>query len=52
MVAEELPHPPAGAKTRAGGCATSKKLYFITDLWYKLDTQTPYHVICGEVART
>jgi hypothetical protein len=36
MIAEELPHPPASAKTTAGGCAPSKKLYFITDLWYKL----------------
>jgi hypothetical protein len=35
MIAEELPHPPASAKTTAGGCAPSKKLYFITDLWYK-----------------
>jgi hypothetical protein len=36
MIAEELPHPPASSKTAAGECATSKKLYFITDLWYKL----------------
>jgi hypothetical protein len=36
MIAEELPHPPASSKTTAGGCAPSKKLYFITDLWYKL----------------
>jgi hypothetical protein len=40
MIAEELPPPPAGAKTRAGGCATSKKLYFTTDLWYKLNVTT------------
>jgi hypothetical protein len=26
----------AGAKTQSAGCATSKKLYFIKDLWYKL----------------
>jgi len=32
MIAEELPHSPAGAKTRAEGGAPSKKLYFITDL--------------------
>jgi hypothetical protein len=36
MIAEELPHSPAGAKTRTEGGAPSKKLYFITDLWYKL----------------
>jgi hypothetical protein len=52
MITEELPHVPAEAETRDGGCATSKKLYFISDLWYKSDTQTLYHVICGEVART
>jgi hypothetical protein len=52
MIAEELPHPPSNEKDAAGGCATSKKLYFITNLWYKLNTQTPYHVNCGEVART
>jgi hypothetical protein len=52
MIAEELPSPPAGARTRTGGGAASKKLYFINDLWYKLNSQTPYHAICGEVART
>jgi hypothetical protein len=52
MIAAELPHPPAGAKTLTGGWATAKKLYFITNLWYTLNTQTHYHVIGGEVART
>jgi hypothetical protein len=52
MIAGELPRPPAGAKTGAGSGAISKKLYFITDLWYILNINSFYYVICGETART